>query len=150
MMLTFEDFPVGRFGTFGPRHVSREEIIAFAAEYDPQPMHLDEAAAAKTMLGGLAASGWHLCSLMMRMMCDGFISRTASMGSPEVSELRWLAPLRPGDELTLEIDVEEARVSRSRPEMGIVTVKSRARNAAGVVLCEMTSPLLIGRRTSGA
>jgi acyl dehydratase len=115
MMLTFEDFPVGRFGTFGPRLVSREEIVAFAAEFDPQPMHLDEVAAAKTMLGGLAASGWHLCSLMMRMMCDGFISRTASMGSPEVSELRWLAPLRPGDALTLEIEVKETRVSRSRP-----------------------------------
>src|SRR5262249_47006889 len=124
MTLTFEDFPVGRFGTFGPRHVSREEIVAFAAEYDPQPMHLDEAAAAKTMLGGLAASGWHLCSIMMRMMCDGFISRTASMGSPEVSEARWLVPLRPGDDLTLEIDVLATRVSQSRPDMGIVTIKS--------------------------
>jgi acyl dehydratase len=150
MILTFEDFPVGRFGTFGPRHVSREEIVAFAAEFDPQPMHLDEAAAAKTMLGSLAGSGWHLCSLMMRMMCDGFISRTASMGSPEVSELRWLAPLRPGDALTLEIEVKETRVSRSRPDMGIVTIKSTARNAAGVVLCEMTSPLMIGRRAGGA
>jgi acyl dehydratase len=146
MMLTFEDFPVGRFGTFGPRHVTREEIVAFAAEYDPQPMHLDEAAAAKTMLGGLSGSGWHLCSLMMRMMCDGFIARTASMGSPEVSEARWLAPLRPGDELTLEIEVKETRVSKSRPDMGIVTIKSTARNASGVALCEMTSPLMIGRR----
>jgi acyl dehydratase len=150
MTLTFEDFPVGRFGTFGPRHVSREEIVAFAAEYDPQPMHLDEAAAAKTMLGGLAASGWHLCSIMMRMMCDGFISRTASMGSPEVSEARWLVPLRPGDELTLEIDVMATRVSQSRPDMGIVTIKSTARNASGTALCEMTSPLLIGRRGTGA
>jgi len=148
MTLTFEDFPVGRFGSFGPRHVSREEIVAFAAEFDPQPMHLDEAAAQKTMLGGLAASGWHLCSLMMRMMCDGFIGRTASMGSPAVSEGRWLAPLRPGDELTLEIDVIETRVSKSRPDMGIVTIKSTARNAAGVVLCELISPLMIGRRAS--
>jgi acyl dehydratase len=150
MTLTFEDFPVGRFGTFGPRHVSREEIVAFAAEFDPQPMHLDEAAAAKTMLGGLAASGWHLCSLMMRMMFDGFIGRTASMGSPGVTEVRWLAPLRPGDEVTLEVDVEEARASRSRSDMGIVTVKSTARNASGVALCEMTSPLMVGRRASGA
>jgi acyl dehydratase len=150
MTLTFEDFPVGRFGTFGPRHVSREEIVAFAAEFDPQPMHLDEAAAAKTMLGGLAASGWHLCSLMMRMMFDGFISRTASMGSPGVTEVRWLAPLRPGDAVTLEVDVEEARASQSRPDMGIVTVKSTARNAAGVALCEMTSPLMVGRRAGGA
>jgi acyl dehydratase len=146
MTLTFEDFPVGRFGTFGPRRVSREEIVAFAAEFDPQPMHLDEAAAAKTMLGSLAASGWHLCSLMMRMMCDGFIARTASMGSPGVNEVRWLAPLRPGDDLLLEVDVEQARASRSRPDMGIVMFKGTARNAAGVVLCEMTSPIMIGRR----
>jgi acyl dehydratase len=146
MILTFEDFPVGRFGTFGPRHVSREEIVAFAAEFDPQPMHLDEAAAAKTMLGSLAGSGWHLCSLMMRMMCDGFIARTASMGSPGVNEVRWLAPLRPGDDLLLEVDVEQARASRSRPDMGIVMFKGTARNAAGVVLCEMTSPIMIGRR----
>ena len=150
MMLSFEDFPLGRLGTFGPRHVSREEIVAFAAEFDPQPMHLDEAAAAKTMLGGLAASGWHLCSLMMRMMYDGVIGRTASMGSPGVNEVRWLAPLRPGEELTLEIDVTEARASQSRPDIGIVTFKGTARNAAGVALCEMTSPIMVGRRPSGA
>src|SRR5580658_2802101 len=73
MMLCFEDFPPGHFGTFGPRHVTREEILAFAAEFDPQPMHLDEEAAKHSMLKGLSGSGWHLCSLMMRMMCDGFI-----------------------------------------------------------------------------
>jgi acyl dehydratase len=67
MTLTFEDFPPGHFGTFGPRRVTREEILAFAAEFDPQPMHLDEAAASRSMLKGLSASGWHLCSLMMRM-----------------------------------------------------------------------------------
>jgi acyl dehydratase len=144
--LTFEDFPPGRFGSFGPHHVSREDILAFAAEYDPQPMHLDEEAAAKSMLKGLSGSGWHLCSLMMRMLCDGFITRTASLGSPGVDEVRWLAPLRPGDELTLEVDVIEARVSKSRPETGIVTFRCTARNAAGAALCEMTSPIIIGRR----
>jgi acyl dehydratase len=146
MTLTFEDFPPGRFGTFGPRRVTRDEILEFAAEFDPQPMHLDEAAAAKTMLKGLAASGWHLCSIMMRMMADGFITRTASLGSPGVGEVRWLVPLRPGDDVMLDVDVVEARVSRSRPETGIVTFKSTARNAAGEVLCEMTSPIIIGRR----
>ena len=144
--LTFEDFPPGRFGSFGPRHVTREEIIAFAGEFDPQPMHLDEEAASKSMLKGLSGSGWHLCSLMMRMLCDAFIDRTASLGSPGVNEVRWRAPLRPGDELTLDVDVIEARVSRSRPETGIVTFKSTARNAAGVALCEMTSPIIVGRR----
>ncbi len=118
MTLTFEDFPPGHFGTFGPRRVTREEILAFAAEFDPQPMHLDEEAAKRTMLKGLSASGWHLCSIMMRMMCDGYIGRTASLGSPGVNEVRWLAPLRPGDDLTLDVEVTEARVSRSRPETG--------------------------------
>src|ERR1700758_2179136 len=150
MTLTFEDFPVGRLGIYGPRHVTREEILAFAAEFDPQPMHLDEEAARHTMLQGLCGSGWHLCSLMMRMMFDGFISRTASLGSPGVNELRWLAPLRPGDELMLDVDVAEARISKSRPETGIVTFKAVARNASGQVLCEMVSPIIVGRRESSA
>lgn len=149
MTLTFEDFPPGRLGTYGPRHVSRDEILAFAAEFDPQPMHLDEEAARRTMLNGLSGSGWHLCSLTMRMMFDGFIGRTASLGSPGVNELRWLSPLRPGDEVTIDVDVTEARVSRSRPETGIVTFKVVARNAAGQVLCEMVSPIIVKRRAMG-
>src|SRR3954469_22102526 len=148
--LTFEDFPPGHFGTYGPRHVTREEILAFAAEYDPQPMHLDEAAANASMLKGLWGSGWHLCSLLMRMMFDGFIGRTASMGSPGVNELRWLAPLRPGDDLTLDVEVAAARVSRSRPETGIVTFKGAVRNAAGVALGEMVSPIIVHRRDDAA
>jgi acyl dehydratase len=147
MTLTFEDFPPGHFGTFGPRRVTREEILAYAGEFDPQPMHLDEAAASRSLLKGLSASGWHLCSLMMRMMCDGYIGRTASLGSPGVNEVRWLAPLRPGDDITLDVEVTEARVSRSRPETGIVTFGCVARNAAGQTLCELVSPIIVARRT---
>ncbi|MGB6397403.1 MAG: MaoC family dehydratase [Bradyrhizobium sp.] len=150
MTLTLEDFPPGRLGTFGPRHVTREDILAFAAEFDPQPMHLDEEAAKRSMLNGLSGSGWHLCSLMMRMMCDGFLGRTASMGSPGVNEVRWLAPLRPGDDLLLDVEVTEARVSKSRPDTGIVTFKSVVRNAGGEVLCEMVSPIIVRRREGGA
>lgn len=146
MTLTFEDFPQGPFGSFGPRHVTREEIIAFAAEFDPQPMHLDDAAARVSMLNGLSGSGWHLCSLMMRMMFDGFIGRTASLGSPGVNEVRWMAPLRPDDDLTLEVEVAETRVSRSRPTTGIVTFKCTVRNAAGQTLCDMVSPVIVERR----
>jgi len=146
MTLTFDDFPPGRFGTFGPRRVTREEILAFAAEFDPQPMHLDEVAASRSMLKGLSGSGWHLCAIVMRMMFDGFIGDTASLGSPGVNELRWLAPLRPGDDLMLDVDVVEARVSRSRPETGIVTFKCVARNASGQALCEMVSPIMVRRR----
>jgi acyl dehydratase len=87
---------------------------------------------------------------MMRMMFDGYIGRTASLGSPGVNELRWLSPLRPGDDLTLDIDVVEARVSRSRPTTGIVTFKATVRNAAGIVLCEMVSPIIVQRREAVA
>jgi acyl dehydratase len=146
MTLTFDDFRPGRFGTFGPRHVTREEILAFAAEFDPQPMHLDEAAASRSMLKGLSGSGWHLCSIVMRMMFDGFIGNTASLGSPGVNEMRWLAPLRPGDDLMLDVDVVEARISRSRPETGIVTFKCAVRNAADQALCVMVSPIMVRRR----
>jgi acyl dehydratase len=148
MMLTFEDFPPGHFGSFGPRHVTGEEMLAFAAEFDPQPMHLDEAAAQRSMLKGLSGSGWHLGSIMMRMMFDGLIGRTASLGSPGINELRWLAPFRPGDDLTLDVDVTEARVSRSRPDTGIVTFKCSARNGAGQQLCEWVSPIIVQRRAA--
>jgi acyl dehydratase len=144
--IVFEDFKLGRLGRFGPRRVTREEILAFAAEFDPQPMHLDEQAASRSMLKGLSGSGWHLCSIIMRMMFDGFIGRTASLGSPGVNELRWLAPLRPGDELVLDVDVTETRVSRSRPTTGIVMFKAVASNADGQALCEMVSPIIVERR----
>jgi len=150
MTLSFEDFKPGHFGTFGPRRVTREEILAFAAEFDPQPMHLDETAANASMLKGLAGSGWHLCSLVMRMLFDGFIGRTASLGSPGVNELRWLAPLRPGDDLTIDVEVTEARVSRSRPETGLVMFKLVVRNAAGVALCELVTPIIAKRRMAAA
>jgi acyl dehydratase len=87
---------------------------------------------------------------MMRMMFDAYIGRTASLGSPGVNEVRWLAPLRPGDDLTLDIDVMEARVSRSRPDTGIVTFKGIVRNAAGQALCEMVSPIIVQRRADVA
>jgi len=148
--LTFEDFKPGRFGSFGPRRVTRAEILAFAAEYDPQPMHLDEDAAKQSMLGGLSGSGWHLSSIIMRMLFDAFIGRTKSLGSPGVNEMRWLAPLRPDDELTIDVDVVDARVSRSRPETGIVTFKTSARNARGDVLAEMESPIIVARRDTAA
>jgi acyl dehydratase len=144
--LVFEDFEPGHLGRFGPRHVSAEEIREFAAEFDPQPMHLDEAAASRSMLKGLSGSGWHLCSIIMRMMFDGFIGRTASLGSPGVNELRWLAPFRPGDDIMLDVEVLEARPSRSRPTTGIVMFKMVASDGSGQPLCEMISPIIVLRR----
>jgi len=148
--LHWEDFKPGAVAIYGPRLVTREEIVAFAAEFDPQPMHLDEIAASGTLLGGLGASGWHTCCLMMKIIADGFLLDSTSMGAPGIEEVRWLAPLRPGDDLTLDIDVMEARVSRSRSDTGIVTFKGIVRNAAGQALCEMVSPIIVQRRADVA
>jgi acyl dehydratase len=144
-LLTFEDFQPGRFGTLGPRHVTRDEIIAFAREFDPQPMHLDDAAANASMLKGLSGSGWHVCSLTMRMLYDGFIHRTKSLGSPGVAETKWMSPLRPDDDLYMDVDVIEARPSKSRPETGLVSFRLIVRGKAGTI-AELTPTLMVGCR----
>lgn len=147
-MLTFEDFKPGHFATLGPRHVTREEIISFAAEYDPQPMHLDEEAGRRSLAGGLSGSGWHMCALAMRMQVDGIIGQADSLGGLGVDEVKWLAPLRPGDDLTLEVHVDDARVSRSRPSAGIVKVRAEMFNASGEKLMTIVSNGLFRRRVS--
>ena len=148
--LHFEDFTPGRVDEYGPRLVTREEIVAFAAEFDPQPMHLDEAAARGTMLGGLGASGWHSCCLMMRMMADGFVLNSSSMGGPGVDEVRWLHPVRPGDRLTLRVRVMDARPSNSRPEMGLVKFHFELLNAMQTCVMTLGTTLMFGRRNPEA
>ena len=119
----FEDLPEGHVIELGEKRVTREEIMEFAAEFDPQPHHLDEDAANASILKGLSASGWHTCAIMMRMLCDGLVHRAASMGSPGIDEVRWMKPVRPDDLLTMRGEVKSARVSKSRPEMGIVDIE---------------------------
>ncbi len=148
MKLALEDFTAGHFGTFGPHHVSRDDIIAFAAEFDPQSVHLDEEAAKHSLLQGLAGSGWHLCSIMMRMMCDGFLLHTACLGSPGVDEVRWLAPLRPGDDLTMDIEIVGSRVSTSKPDRGFVQMAAQVRNADGVPLLSSRFTMIIQCRNA--
>jgi acyl dehydratase len=148
MKLTFEDFKPGHFGTFGPHHVSREDIISFASEFDPQPMHLDDEAASRSLLKGLSGSGWHMCALLMRISWDGFIHNIASAGAPGVDEVRWVSPLRPGDDLTVSIDVLETRESKSRPDIGFVHIKNDMRNAAGQTLMLATLPIMVLRRAA--
>jgi acyl dehydratase len=145
MTLTFEDFTPGPMGSYGPRHITREEIVAFARDYDPQPMHLDDDAANASMLKGLAGSGWHMGSLMMRMLCDGFLLNTAFLGSLGVNEMKWLAPFRPGDDLMLDVEVAEARVSKSRPTSGVVTLRCATRTTAGRAVAEMVLVIMVGR-----
>ena len=146
--LYFEDFKPGSVTEFGPRLVTREEIVAFAAEFDPQPMHLDEEAARASMLGGLAASGWHTCCLLMRMAADGFVLNSASMGAPGVDEVKWLKPLRPGTRITLRLNVLESRVSNSRPEMGFVKVRMELIDDERALLMELSNSLMIERRAA--
>jgi acyl dehydratase len=148
-MRAFEDFTVGLELPLGPYRVSREELVAFAAEFDPQPFHLDEAAASRTLMGGLAASGWHTCAIFMRMICDAFLLESASMGSPGIDTLKWVKPVRPGDVLTGVSRVLEARASTSRPGMGIVRFRHEVRNGASETVMWMENPILFVRRGSG-
>jgi acyl dehydratase len=145
-IITFEDVVAGSVTEMGPRLITAEEIVAFAAEFDPQPMHLGDEGGRAAGLGGLIASGWHTCAILMRMIVDGFLRDAASMGSPGVEEVRWLKPVRPGDRLTARRSVVETRVSKSRPEMGFVKFRFEVLNQSGDVVMELTSPLMIGRR----
>ena len=147
--LHWEDFKSGAVAIYGPRLVTREEIIAFAAEFDPQPMHLDETAASATLLGGLAASGWHSCCLLMRMIADGFLLDSCSMGGPGVEEVRWLKPLRPGTHIRIRATVLDTRASNSRPQMGLVKFLFEMLDEADAVLTAMTTTLMLGRRQAG-
>jgi len=148
--LHWEDFEPGAVAVYGPRLVTREEIVAFAAEFDPQPMHLDEAAASATMLGGLGASGWHVCCLLMRIIADGFVLDASSMGSPGIEELRWLKPLRPGTNIRVRATVLESRPSNSRPDMGLTKFRYEVLDEAGDCLTTMVSTSMWGRRQPGA
>jgi acyl dehydratase len=146
--LHWEDFVAGDVATYGPRLVTREEIVAFAAEFDPQPMHLDEDAARASMLGGLCASGWHTCSLLMRMISDGFLVDSTFMGGTGVDEVRWLGPVRPGDHLIVRATVLETRPSGSRPDLGFARILFEMFNAAEQRLMTMTPNMMFGRRDS--
>ena len=145
----FEDFSVGDVAELGPRLVTREEIVTFAGQFDPQPMHLDEEAAEHSMLGGLAASGWHTCSIMMRMIVDGFLGDIASMGAPGIDEVKWLKPVRPDDRLTVRGVVTNVRASASRPDRGFVTFSWGVSNGRETVMT-MVCPQMVERRDARA
>jgi acyl dehydratase len=145
-ILHWEDFVVGSVAEYGPRRVTREEIIAFAAEFDPQPMHMDEDFARSTMLGGLAASGWHTCAIGMRLIVDGFMANSASLGSPGIDEVRWLKPVRPGDTLRARFTVVDVTPSRSKPDRGIVRTFAEILNQHGEIVMTHRGMGMFGRR----
>jgi acyl dehydratase len=142
----WEDFTVGQIAEYGPREVTADEIKTFAAEFDPQPMHLDEEAARASMVGGLCASGWHTCALMMRIIADGFVLDAASMGATGCDEVKWLAPVRPGDRLRVRMEVLGTRSSASRPGMGFVNARFDTLNADGVRVMTLTCHMMLERR----
>ena len=146
----FEDFSPGWKAEYGPRRITREEMIEFASQFDPQPMHLDEEAAAKTMLGGLGASGWHTCAFMMRMIADGLLLDAASMGAPGIDEVKWMRPVRPGDSLTVRGSVLSMRLSQSKPDRGFVTLHWEVFNGRSEMVMTLTCPQMLLRRNAGA
>lgn len=143
----FEDLEVGTTQRFGAYRVKRDEVIAFAQAYDPQPFHLSDEAAARTHFGRLSASGWHSCAMVMAMLVENLRAHEqAGLGSPGVDELRWLTPVYPGDTLRCETELLEKRRSASRPEMGIFKTRLVAFNQDGVAVLSMISNGLIRTR----
>ncbi len=145
-MLGWEDFPPGRVIDCGSTTVSREAMLDFARQFDPQPFHVDEEAARQSLFGGLVASGWHTCAMAMRLMCDAYLLRTTSQGSPGIDELRWLKPVRPGDVLRLRMTVLDARPMRSKPDLGLVQSHWELFNQDDAVVLSMKGWAMFRRR----
>jgi acyl dehydratase len=142
----FEDFHEGQDIDLGLRTVSEEEIVAFAGQYDPQSFHVDRAAAAESIYGGVIASGWHTCSMMMRMVVDNLLNRSSSMGSPGLDSVRWLAPVRGGDVLNVRYKTLKVKGSNSKPDRGVVWSQWVAINQDGVTVCTIEGMSMFGRR----
>ncbi|MDE2431077.1 MAG: MaoC family dehydratase [Burkholderiales bacterium] len=130
----------------GSRTVSEAEIIDFATQFDPQPFHIDKDAASHSIFGGVIASGWHTCGLIMRLVVDGFLNDSASMGSPGIEEIRWKLPVRPGDTLTVSAETLESRPSGSKADRGVVLTMWRAINQNGELVCTVKGMGMFGRR----
>ena len=146
----FEDFFVGQEVPLGSRTVTEEEIIAFATQFDPQPFHVDHEAAAASMYGAVIASGWHTCSMMMRMVVDGMMAASSSMGSPGLDQVRWILPVRAGDTLTVSYLTTAVKASSSKPDRGVVWSRWRAVNQHGELVCTIDGMGMFGRRAQGA
>ncbi|HKY93525.1 MAG TPA: MaoC family dehydratase [Nevskiaceae bacterium] len=142
----FEDFKTGETIELGSRSVNEREIVDFATQFDPQPFHIDRAAADQSIFKGLIASGWHSCGLLMRLMVDGLLGQSSSMGSPGVDEIQWLLPVRPGDTLSARYKVVDTKASQSKPDRGVVFCECEMTNQKGQVVLRMRSKGMFGRR----
>jgi acyl dehydratase len=142
----FEDFVEGGSIDLGAKDVTAEEIVEFASEFDPQPMHLDEAAGKASILGGLSASGWHTCAMFMRLLCDAVLLDSTSQGAPGVDRIRWKKPVLAGDRLTGATTVLARRESKSRPSVGLVTLRSELFNQRGECVSELEHTAMFLKR----
>ena len=141
----WEDLAAGETVEIGSHTITAEEIIAFAKQFDPQPFHVDAEKAKDSIYGGLIASGWHTCSIAMRLMCDSYVNQAASMGSPGLEEVRWLKPVRPGDTLRATRTIEESRPT-SKPDRGLVLTRWDMYNQKNEHVLMMRGYGLFGRR----
>jgi acyl dehydratase len=142
----FEDFPPGHVAEFGGMTVQRDDIVRFAAEFDPQPFHVSEDAARHSLFKKLTASGWHTCAMVMRMNCDAYLLDSTSLGSPGIEHLKWTRPVHAGDTLRVRMTVLEARPMKSKPHVGLVRSRWEALNQHGEVVLEMEGWGMFGRR----
>jgi len=142
----FEDFVEGTSIDLGTKTVTAEEIVEFASEFDPQPMHLDEAAGGASILGGLSASGWHTSAIYMRMICDAFLLDSTGQGSPGVDRIKWKRPVIAGDRLGGTATVVASRPLKSRPSLGLVTFRSELVNQRGETVFEMENAVMFLKR----
>ena len=145
----FDDFLVGERFEFGDYLITAEEIVEFAQRYDPQPFHLDAEAAARSHFGGLIASGWMSCGVLMRLVCDHFIPSASSMGSPGIDELRWLKPVRPGDRVRAAVEVLAVKPSQSKPDRGVITVQQELINQRDDRVLTLVGRGMYQRRPAG-
>lgn len=151
LMIYFEDVSVGDTRSYGRYEVTREEVLAFAQKYDPQPFHLSDEGAAATHFGRLAASGWHTTAMTMAMTVAAMDDRPmASLGAAGIDELRWLKPVYPGDVLRVETEILEKRPSNSRPEMGSIRQRTTVFNQDGKPVMSFIAIVLIRTRQPGA
>ena len=144
----YEDCQPGLSFDLGSTVVEKQQVLRFAAAFDPQPFHLDEDAGKASILGGLSASGWHTASMVMRLLVDHLLSRSSCQGSPGVKSLRWLKPVFPGDTLHAKADVLEKRTLLTKPYLGIVTFELTATKSDGTQVMHQVIPILFAKRAA--
>jgi acyl dehydratase len=149
MGVSYEDLEVGKTYTVGSHTFTREEIVHFAEQFDPQPFHVSEAGGEASPFRGLVASGWHTCSVMMGMLVRNFLQGSTSMGSPGLDEVRWIKPTRVGDTLTMTNTIVSKRVSASKPDRGIVETRWDGVNQHGETIVTVRSKAIFGLRHPG-